>query len=85
MVFLLGYVIVALHHREMVACLAARGVRYLLERTEVNEADRKRLMVHSLKGDITNGVYGHRGVGELKLEIGQIEWVRVVNISLSSY
>ena len=39
----------------------------------VNEADRKRLMGHSLKGDITNGVYGHRGVEELRREIEKIE------------
>lgn len=45
----------------------------LLERAGVNEADRKRLMGHSLKGDITNGVYGHRGVEELRTEIEKIE------------
>ena len=38
----------------------------LLERAGVNEADRKRLMGHSLKGDVTNGVYGHRGIEELR-------------------
>lgn len=44
----------------------------LLEKAGVNEADRKRLMGHSLKGDITNGVYGHRGVEELRVEIEKI-------------
>lgn len=50
----------------------------LLERAGVNEADRKRLMGHSLKGDITNGVYGHRGVEELRREIEKIT-VNAVN------
>ena len=44
----------------------------LLERAGVNEADRKRLMGHSLKGDITNGTYGHRGIEELRAEIEKI-------------
>ena len=44
----------------------------LLESAGVNEADRKRLMGHSLKGDITNGTYGHRGVEELRAEIEKI-------------
>ena len=44
----------------------------LLERAGVNEADRKRLMGHSLKGDITNGTYGHRGLEELRAEIEKI-------------
>jgi len=49
----------------------------LLERAGVNEADRKRLMGHSMKGDITNGVYGHRGVEELRREIEKIEVGRI--------
>ena len=44
----------------------------LLEREGVSEADRKRLMGHSLKGDVTNGTYGHRGVEELRREIEKI-------------
>ena len=44
----------------------------LLERAGVSEADRKRLMGHSLKGDITNGTYGHRGIDELRAEIEKI-------------
>ena len=47
----------------------------LLERAGVSEADRKRLMGHSLKGDITNGTYGHRGVEELRAEIEKIQRV----------
>jgi len=31
------------------------------------------MLGHSLKGDITNGVYGHRSVEELKREIEKIE------------
>ena len=45
----------------------------LLERAGVSEADRKRLMGHSLKGDITNGTYGHRSVEELKEQIEKIK------------
>ena len=44
----------------------------LLERAGVSEADRKRMLGHSLNGDITNGVYGHRSVEELKREIEKI-------------
>lgn len=53
----------------------------LLERAGVNEADRKRLMGHSLKGDITNGTYGHRGVEELRTEIEKIE---VLNLDVAA-
>ena len=45
----------------------------LLEKAGVSEADRKRLMGHSLKGDITNGTYGHRSVEELKEQIEKIK------------
>ena len=44
----------------------------LCESYDVKEADRKRMLGHSLKGDITNGVYGHRSVEELKKEIEKI-------------
>lgn len=47
----------------------------LLERAGVSEADRKRLMGHSLKTDVTNGVYGHRSVDELRVEIEKIQRV----------
>mgnify|MGYP002624765367 CR=1 FL=1 len=49
----------------------------LCESYDVKEADRKRMMGHSLKSDITNGVYGHRNVAELKREIEKIEAMRV--------
>ena len=45
----------------------------LMEKAGVSEADRKRLMGHSLKGDITNGTYGHRSVEELKEQIEKIK------------
>lgn len=41
----------------------------LCESYEVREADRKRLLGHSLKGDVTNDVYGHRSVEELSREV----------------
>ena len=39
----------------------------------VRETDRKRMMGHSLKNDITNSVYGHRSVEELRTEIEKIK------------
>lgn len=47
----------------------------LCERYKVNENDRKRMIGHSFKGDITNGVYGHRTIEELREEIEKIEIV----------
>lgn len=44
----------------------------LCESYEVREADRKRLMGHSFGNDITNRVYGHRSLRELKTEIEKI-------------
>ena len=44
----------------------------LLERAGVSEADRKRLMGHSLKGDLLNGTYGHRSLEELRAEVEKI-------------
>lgn len=41
----------------------------LCERYHVPEADRKRLLGHSFGSDITNGVYGHRTVEELRESI----------------
>lgn len=46
----------------------------LCEKYKVPEADRKRLMGHSLSNDVTNGVYGHRTVEELR---ESIELIRV--------
>jgi len=39
----------------------------------VNEADRKRMMGHSFGSDITNSVYGHRSLDELRAEIEKIK------------
>lgn len=47
----------------------------LCERYGVNEADRKRMMGHSFGNDITNGVYGHRTLEELREQIEKIEVV----------
>ena len=48
----------------------------LCEHYGVPEADRKRLLGHSLAGDITNGVYGHRTVEELRESIEKIQICR---------
>lgn len=48
---------------------------WLCEKYGVNENDRKRMLGHSFGGDITNAVYGHRTVEELRSEI---EKIRVV-------
>lgn len=45
----------------------------LCERYGVREADRKRMMGHSFGSDITNGVYGHRTLEELRAEIEKIQ------------
>ncbi|MCD8023319.1 MAG: integrase [Lachnospiraceae bacterium] len=45
----------------------------LCETYGVNEADRKRMLGHSFGSDITNGVYGHRTVEELRSEIEKIK------------
>ena len=44
----------------------------LCESYEVREADRKRLLGHSFGNDVTNRVYGHRSLQELKTEIEKI-------------
>lgn len=44
----------------------------LCEKFGVSEADRKRMMGHSFGGDITNGVYGHRTLEDLRAEIEKI-------------
>ena len=44
----------------------------LCEKYGVREADRKRLMGHSFGHDITNGIYGHRTLEELREEIEKI-------------
>lgn len=45
----------------------------LCESYGVREADRKRMMGHSFGNDITNGVYGHRTLEELRTEIEKIQ------------
>ena len=44
----------------------------LCESYGVREADRKRMMGHSFGDDITNGVYGHRTLAELRQEMEKI-------------
>lgn len=45
----------------------------LCEKYGVNENDRKRMMGHSFGADITNGIYGHRTLDELRAEIEKIK------------
>lgn len=45
----------------------------LCESFKVSEADRKRMLGHSFGADVTNGVYGHRTVEELREEIEKIK------------
>ncbi|MCD7868326.1 MAG: integrase [Clostridiales bacterium] len=45
----------------------------LCEKYEVKEADRKRMMGHSFGSDITNAVYGHRTLEDLRAEIEKIQ------------
>ncbi len=45
----------------------------LAEKYQVNENDRKRMLGHSFSGDITNSVYGHRAVEDLRTEIEKIK------------
>lgn len=51
----------------------------LCEKYGVKENDRKRMMGHSFKGDITNAVYGHRTIEELRVEIEKIQIPFVTN------
>lgn len=45
----------------------------LCEKYGVNENDRKRLIGHSFGSDITNSLYGHRTVEDLRSEIEKIK------------
>ena len=45
----------------------------LCEKYKVSENDRKRMMGHSFGADITNGIYGHRTVEDLREEIEKIK------------
>lgn len=46
---------------------------YLCEKFKVNKNDRKRMLGHSFGNDITNKIYGHRTVEELRKEIEKIQ------------
>lgn len=70
---------------EMYAALALLGIEKhtphdcrhtfsrLCEKYKVNENDRKRMLGHSFGNDITNGIYGHRTLEELREEIEKIK------------
>lgn len=45
----------------------------LCEKYSVRENDRKRLLGHSFKNDITNKIYGHREIEDLRTEIEKIK------------
>ncbi len=49
----------------------------LCEQYDVNENDRKRMMGHSFGQDITNGIYGHRTLEDLRAEIEKIRGPRL--------
>ena len=51
----------------------------LCEAYKVSDADRKRMMGHSFGNDITNGIYGHRTLEELREEIEKIKISFVTN------
>ena len=51
----------------------------LCEKYSVRENDRKRMLGHSFGNDITNAVYGHRTLEELRSEIKKIEVPFVTN------
>ena len=45
----------------------------LCEKYGVRENDRKRMLGHAFSGDVTNSVYGHRDVEDLRAEIEKIK------------
>ena len=45
----------------------------LCEKYNVDENDRKRMLGHSFGNDITNGIYGHRTLDDLRAEIEKIQ------------
>lgn len=45
----------------------------LCEKYKVNENDRKRMLGHSFGNDITNQIYGHRDIEDLRIEIEKIK------------
>lgn len=70
---------------EMYRCLEKLGISkhtphdcrhtfsMLCEKHGVNDNDRKRMMGHSFGQDITNGIYGHRSLEDLRKEIEKIK------------
>lgn len=48
---------------------------WLCEKNGVSDNDRKRMMGHSFGNDITNGIYGHRDLEDLRREIEKIKIV----------
>lgn len=61
---------------------AARLPAHLLRAVRkygVRENDRKRMLGHSFGGDVTNAVYGHRTLEELRTEIEKIKVPFVTN------
>lgn len=48
----------------------------LCEKYHVSENDRKRMLGHSFGSDITNAIYGHRAIEDLREEIEKIEICR---------
>lgn len=48
----------------------------LCEKFHVSDNDRKRMLGHSFGTDITNGIYGHRAIEDLRAEIEKIEICR---------
>lgn len=51
----------------------------LCEKYGVRENDRKRMLGHSFGGDVTNAVYGHRTLEDLRAEIEKIKVPFVTN------
>ena len=47
----------------------------LCEKYGVREADRKRMMGHAFGNDLTNSIYGHRTLEDLRVEIEKIKFV----------
>lgn len=45
----------------------------LCEKYNVSDNDRKRMLGHSFGNDITNSIYGHRELEELRSEIEKIQ------------
>lgn len=45
----------------------------LCEKYNVNENERKLILDHSFGQDITNGIYGHRDLEDLRNEIEKIK------------